>query len=104
MGKQPVVASCLNDKQPATNSLKEEHMKQRESLFLKYPLRLDRFFQVVTILMALLTITSLTACAGQGVHTASPTSTQPGRTPSPIQVLQQAGPDAGLYIGGSIGI
>lgn len=78
-------------------------MKQRESLFLKYPLRLDRFFQVVTILMALLTITSLTACAGQGVHTASPTSTQPGRTPSPIQALQQAGPDAGLYIGSSIG-
>src|SRR6266568_4103120 len=72
-------------------------MKQRENL------KTRSAFLIVTILMALLIISGLAACIGQGVHTASPPSTQQGRTPSSTQILQQAGLDAGLYIGGSRG-
>src|SRR5438093_1134866 len=85
-----------------TNRGKELHMKQRVNLFLRHLLSSGPFTVGMAILIATLIINSLAACMEQRAQTASPT-TQAGITPSPTHILQQAGPDSGLYIGSSIG-
>ena len=76
-------------------------MEPQRGLFHRYPQRQNLLPRWETILVITLIISSLSACAGQPVHS-SPTPAsnhQAGATASPpTQTLQQTGPDSGLYI------
>lgn len=76
-------------------------MKQPKSPFFRHPRSLDLLAAGGMILVIALMMASLSACADPRGQAGAPRAVnhQPGATASSTQILKQAGPDAGLYIG-----